>query len=110
MGEISAGTQGSYVDSAATVTSRERCVSDSNVELKKVDNKGLNGSARHGGEVRRRNFGHAFGKRLRLILRPWKWRRKSKRHGDDTRASQSQRNVSIGKTHLHNFLVKNFFF
>lgn len=92
MGEISAETQGNCNDS--TVTSRERCVSDSNVELKKVENKTINGNARHGGEVRRRNFGHNFGKRLRLILRPWKWRRKSKRHGTSN-SSQSQRNVSI---------------
>lgn len=98
MGEISAETQGNCNDSTpvdSTVTSRERCVSDSNVELKKVENKTINGNARHGGEVRRRNFGHNFGKRLRLILRPWKWRRKSKRHGTSN-SSQSQRNVSMG--------------
>ena len=90
MGEISAETQNNYDES--TATSRERCVSDSNVELQNVDKKNMNGTANHG-EVRRRNFGHTFGKRLRLILRPWKWRRKSKRRYI---GSASQRNVSIG--------------
>ncbi|XP_066922822.1 phosphatase and actin regulator 4B-like isoform X2 [Clytia hemisphaerica] len=92
MGEISAETQ--EVNDDSTPTSRERCVSDSNVELQKYDNKKMNGNVKHG-EVRRRHFGHAFGKRLRLILRPWKWRRKSKRSYRASTGTQSQRNVSI---------------
>ena len=110
MGEISAEAQENHDDPAAT--SRERCVSDSNVELQKYDNKKLNGNARHSGEVRRRHFGHAFGKRLRLIFRPWKWRRKSKRSGyRDTTQSQSQRNVSIGKlkTNEYRAIYKHYF-
>lgn len=100
MGEISATTQNEFNEST-TSSSRQRCVSDSNVELQKNDNKKMNGTGKHG-DRRRRNFGHTFGKRLRLILRPWKWRRKNKRSRYLGSASQKELSTSDDVKHVEN--------
>lgn len=80
MGETSAISTQNEFDSS----SRERGASDSAAELKNdIDDKKMNGKLKpqnSDGETRRRTFGTTLGKRLRLILRPWKWRRKNKRN------------------------------
>ncbi|XP_057312736.1 phosphatase and actin regulator 1-like isoform X1 [Hydractinia symbiolongicarpus] len=84
MGDISAGpknddvvTENSVVSSFDETTIRARCVSDSAALPKKK----INGSkAHHNNPHPRRSFASTFGKRLRLMFKPWKWRRKHKRN------------------------------
>lgn len=83
MGDISAGpknddvvTENSVVSSSDETTIRARCVSDSAA----LPEKKINGSKAHHNPYPRRRFASTFGKRLRLMFKPWKWRRKHKRN------------------------------
>lgn len=98
MGETSAISTQNEFDSS----SHERGESDSaaNELENESETKKMNGQLKpqnSDAEPKRRNFGTTLGKRLRLILRPWKWRRKNKR---DRYLGTSQRSFS-GKYRSH---------
>lgn len=74
--------------------------SDSNSELSSNGDLDTKSSTSIRPEVisRRRHFASIFSKRIRLIFRPWKWRRKSRR-GED-RVTQDSRSLSYSTNDL----------